>query len=278
MKSNISLHIPLKRIDIWNNFSKRILSAAEVELFLDYDGTITPIQKTPSEAVLAPDTIHLLQQLIQLPDVRVTIVTGRSMKDIRNFVTLEDIRLVANHGFHIYQNKSEWIHPDALSSRPKMHQLQNILQNALDSFSNVFVEDKQFTLSVHYRNVIAQNVPFVKELTIKTVSVFDPELIITEGKEVLEVRPAVEWGKGHAVRKLLNEHQYPSNSLKIYIGDDKTDEDAFKALKSSGITIHVGEMPETKAQYYVENVRDVIKILKMIVKLRTHYSIRKSTL
>ncbi len=277
MKSNISLHIPLKRIDIWNNFSKRLLSASEVELFLDYDGTITPIQKTPSEAVLSPDTIHLLQQLIQLPDVRVTIVTGRSMKDIRNFITFENIRLVANHGFHICQNKSEWIHPDALTSRPKMHQLQEILQNALDSFSNVYVEDKQFTLSVHYRNVIAQNVPFVKELTMKTISSFDPELIITEGKEVLEVRPAVEWGKGHAVRKILKEHQYPPNSLKIYIGDDITDEDAFKVLKPPGITIHVGEMPETKAQYYVENVKDVIKILKMIIKLRTHYSIRNST-
>jgi trehalose 6-phosphate phosphatase len=265
-------HVPFKQIDIWNNFSKRLLSASKVELFLDYDGTITPIHKTPSEAILAPDTIHILQQLLQLPNVRVTIVTGRSMKDIQRFIPFEDIRLIANHGFQIYQDKTEWIHPDAQSSQLKMHELQDILNKSLESFPKAYVEGKQFTLSIHYRNAAAQDVPYIKELTLKAISSFDPKLVITEGKEVIEVRPPVKWGKGHAVRKILNANSYPPNSMKIYIGDDMTDEDAFQVLKTSGITIHVGETPDTKAQYYVDNVKEVLQILKMIIKLRTHHS------
>lgn len=272
MKLNNPPHVPFKQIDIWNNFSKRLLSSSKVELFLDYDGTITPIHKTPSETILSSDTIHILQQLIQLPNVRVTILTGRSMKDIRKFIPFENIRLVANHGFHIYMDGNEWVHPDAESSFPKMHQLQDILLTALKSFSNVFVENKQFTLGIHYRNAAAKDTPIVKELTKKNISSFDPKLVITESKEVIEVQPPVKWGKGNAVSKILKVHPYPHNSLKIYIGDDITDEDAFQVLKSSGITIYVGEISETKAQYYVENVKEVLQILRMIIKLRTHNS------
>ncbi len=272
MRSKSPLHVPFKQIDVWNNFSKRLLSAPEVELFLDYDGTITPIRLTPAEAVLSPDTIQIMRELINLPKVRVTIVTGRSMKDIRSILPFENIRIVANHGFHMYLDGEEWIHPDAELSVLNMQQTKEELQHLLEPYKGIFVEDKKYTLSIHYRNALVRDIPEITKITQKTALSFNEKFIITEGKEVMEIRPPVNWGKGHAVSKILKAHKYPALSLKVYIGDDMTDEDAFQVLKSTGITIHVGKTNETMAQYYVSDVDEVLQILKMIIKLRTHTS------
>jgi trehalose 6-phosphate phosphatase len=192
------------------------------------------------------------------------------MKDIRNLIPFENIGFIANHGFHIRQEGNEWIHPEAASSQQKLHQLHAILQNALKQFENAYLENKQFTLSLHYRNVSIREHLAFKEIARKTACDFDPRLVITEGKEVLEVRPPVDWGKGRAVMELLKRRQHSAQILLMYIGDDITDEDAFQALHSSGITIHVGNMPYTNAQYYVNDVDEVLQILKMIIKLRSH--------
>jgi trehalose 6-phosphate phosphatase len=134
------------------------------------------------------------------------------------------------------------------------------------------LEDKQFTLSLHYRNVSIQEQLAFKEIARKTVCEFDPKLVITEGKEVLEVRPPVDWGKGYAVMEFLKTLQQDAHSLQMYIGDDITDEHAFQVLQQSAITIHVGKTSRTFARYYVADVVEVLQILKMIVTLRTHSS------
>jgi trehalose 6-phosphate phosphatase len=270
MTETYPLHLSSRQLDIWNNISGKLHSASEIELFLDYDGTITPIRSTPEEALLSPDTIHLLERLIQLPGLRLTIVTGRSMKDIRRLIPFENIGFIANHGFHIYQNREEWIHPDAVSTHQTLHQLHTILQTVLNKFKNAYLEDKQFTLSLHYRNVSIQDQIIFKEMARKTIWEFDPKLVITEGKEVLEVRPPVDWGKGYAVMEILKMPQHDTHALQMYIGDDTTDEHAFQVLQQSAITIHVGKTSRTFAQYYVNDVDEVLQILKMIITLRSH--------
>jgi trehalose 6-phosphate phosphatase len=266
------LHLSSRKLDIWNNISGRLHSASEIELFLDYDGTITPIRSTPEEALLAPDTIHLLERLIRLPGTRVTIVTGRSMKDIQKLIPFENIGFIANHGFHIRQQGKEWIHPEAVSTQQTLHQLHTLLQNTLKQFGNAYLEDKQFTLSLHYRNVSIQEQLTFKDIARKTICEFNPTLVITEGKEVLEVRPPVDWGKGYAVMEILKTPRHDTHALQMYIGDDITDEHAFQVLQQAAITIHVGKISKTFAQYYVNDVDEVLQILKMIITLRTHRS------
>jgi trehalose 6-phosphate phosphatase len=272
MNNSHPIHVSPRQLDIWNTISRRVHTAPEIALFLDYDGTITPIRRTPDEALLAPETVLLLQQLVQLPDLRITIVTGRTMEDIRRLIPLENIGFIANHGFHILQDGKEWKHPDAVRFEQKLQKLHTILKKALEPFPQAYVEDKQFTLSIHYRNVSNREKNSLKALSTETVRAYNPILLITEGKEVLEVRPPVDWGKGHAVMEILKVPQHSARSLQMYIGDDVTDEDAFHSLRSSGITLRVGKVLETYAEYYVTNVNEVLQLLKMIMTLRSHRS------
>jgi len=90
------------------------------------------------------------------------------------------------------------------------------------------------------------------------------------GKKVLEILPPLNWNKGKILKLLLAIlHPNIKNIIPIYIGDDATDEHAFKILKKSGITIAVGKIRNTQAKYYVKNTREVLMLLGKILKLKT---------
>jgi trehalose 6-phosphate phosphatase len=253
----------------WDIIARKLCSASGIYLFLDYDGTLTPIRRTPSAALLASETENILQQLVQLPGVQVAIVTGRSMEDIRRLVRIDNIGFAANHGFNIYNDGTEWIHPQALSQIQTLSRLHIILRNALMEFSRVYIENKQFTLSIHYRNVTPKNVRSLKSLVTKTVRSFDPTLRVTGGKKVMEVRPQITWGKGDAVLEMLHSSKTRQHRVPIFVGDDTTDEDVFRVLRSKGITIRVGKSASTHAQYYVKDVEEVKHLLQSIISVRT---------
>jgi trehalose 6-phosphate phosphatase len=265
-----------KRFNIWSTIVPKLRSASGIAVFLDYDGTLTPIRRNPSAAILDPQAQDILQQMVQLPDVQVVIVTGRSMQDIRRLVPVDKIEFAANHGFHIYQKGHEWIHPLAVTGIQELTKLHTILCTALAKFPKASVENKQMTLSIHYRNVASQNVRSLGSLVIKTVLSFDPTLRMTRGKKVLEIRPQIDWGKGHAVLKILNENKTHRKQIPLFIGDDTTDEDVFRALRLGGITIRVGRKTTSLAKYYVKDVEEVLILLKLIMTTRTlgtfHYS------
>ena len=252
----------------WNTVARRLASASGIDIFLDYDGTLTPIRRTPSAARLSSGAKNILQKITQLPDVHVAIVTGRSMEDIRGLVRLESINFAANHGFHIYTNGTEWIHPHAASMIQGFSRLHSILRSTLAGFPEVTFENKQFTLSIHYRNVSPRNVRSVKSLATRTVHTFDPNLRITRGKKVLEVRPHINWGKGNAVLMMCQSGTIRQRRIPLFIGDDTTDEDVFRVLRSKGITIRVGKSTSTKAQYYVKDVEEVRHVLRSIITIR----------
>ncbi|MFH0989516.1 MAG: trehalose-phosphatase [bacterium] len=262
------------RRESWDAIARKLRAASGIALFLDYDGTLTPIRRTPSAAVLTPDVKNILQQLAQLPDVCVAIVTGRSMRDIQKLVRVDTLGFAANHGFHMDINGIDWIHPQAVSQKKVLSRLHSILCNALAAFPELYIENKQFTLSIHYRNVAAHHVRSLKALVSKTVHSFNPTLQITRGKKILEVRPQIPWGKGDAVLAMLNLSKTSQRRIPLFIGDDTTDEDVFRALRSKGITIRVGRARSTNAQYYVKSVKEVHDILRLIISLRENRSIR----
>lgn len=253
------------------NVNKTISDASRIYLFLDYDGTLTPIRKQPSEAVLSSSAKNILTQLSTVPDISVFIVTGRSMKIIRRLIPLKAITFAANHGLHInFKDGSEWIHVNAIHSIQVLKRVRSKLRYVLKSFPNSLVEDKQLTLSVHYRNCAVNQIAAIKNVVTDIVCSIDPTLRITKGKKVLEVRPKTIWGKKDAIIKFLEDSKPTHRPLAIFIGDDTTDEEAFETLRSVGITVHVGKSSNTAAKYYVNEVPDVFRFLKIILTLRTH--------
>lgn len=248
----------------WSRILSALYTRGAIALFLDYDGTLVPIRKKPSLAVLPKHIEQLLRRLSNHRRVSVTLVTGRSLASIKKVVSVNGLTIVANHGFQISYNKKSWIHPRAIAARPVLQEVYSNLENGLRSIPNVVVEDKQQTLTIHYRNVHSRRSTTLRRITKEVVAPHQGVVKVTAGKKVLEVRPDIEWGKGHGVRQVLKSFKGKPKPLVIYIGDDKTDEDAFGLLQENAITIRVGRGRNTLARYYVRTPREVQKALEEI--------------
>ena len=260
--------IYLFRKKVWKNLQQQISNSHQIFLFIDYDGTIVPIKKQPRLAVLPLNTRTLITQLVRNPNIFVGIITGRSLTDIRNLVRIGHILYAANHGFQIYHKKRTWIHPDAKRVLPLLTKVEAALIKALSPIKGVLIENKGLTLSVHYRNVRVGNI-FRLKITLKQIiQPFREFIKLTSGKKVIEIRPNIPWDKGHAILRILKLFRATNKSIIIFIGDDKTDEDAFKLLSSQATTIRVGKSKSSNAKYYVRNSPEVGKLLKNIISLK----------
>jgi trehalose-phosphatase len=249
----------------WNSIRRRI-AGKYVVLLLDYDGTLTPIVETPDRARISKQIKQLLKALSMNPRCTLAIISGRCLKDIKKKVGLRSIIYSGNHGLEIQGPDIRFEAPVAPGYKTILQKIKSELKQILFPVKGILLEDKGLCLSLHYRLTDKKEVPFVRETFYQVVL---PYLrlgkIKTEtGKKVLEVRPAVEWSKGKAVLWLLSKRKSRLRGrpiLPIYIGDDITDEDAFKALKNKGLTIFVGKPKRSHAKYYLKNTRDVSRFL-----------------
>jgi trehalose 6-phosphate phosphatase len=254
----------------WTMFVEQLSEARGVVLFLDYDGTLVPIKRTPSEAVLSRTVQRILRQLSKSPNIRLVIITGREMADIRSMVRLRTIDYAANHGLHMMVSRREWKHPEAVKSRKGFHLLSLALKNNLKDIRGVFIEDKRYTLSIHFRNIEKKDIHSMKLIINDVLGSCGHRYRISRGKKVIEIRPKTLWGKGRSISKILNEYPNTRRWLRIFIGDDITDEDGFKALGPGGISIRVGRSRNTEARFYVNNTHEVIRLLKALLDRTVH--------
>lgn len=254
----------VQRYVLNNSVRRKLNSCSRIILLLDFDGTLAPIRKTPSLVSLPSRTRALLRRLSSRPDITVGLVTGRSRSDIMKKVGMSRIVLITNHGFQISRGQSRWVHPAAIQAQPVLREIARKFKRALKSVPYVLVEDKRHTLTLHYRNVQEQFVPFVKKIAACLLRPYEKDVRTTRGKKVLEIRPNVLWNKGHAVRRVLKSLGLTKSSLVVYIGDDRTDEDAFKLLHGRALTVLVGRRTQSAARYRVRNPRAVTQFLKII--------------
>lgn len=247
------------------NIKNSLAQQAPLLLLLDYDGTLVPFKKKPAMALLPVKVQKILQDLGKRSNFFIAIVSGRSLKDLKEKVGLKNIFYIANHGFQIALNQKRWRHPIAQSFLPLLRKIYKELKKSLQHLPGVMVENKIFTLSVHYRNMPSGLFRNLKNLVYKTVGTLSQSCKITKGKKVLEIRPDVEWDKGLAVIKLLEFIHFIKNPLILYIGDDWTDEDAFKRLQNTqAITIRVGKKNKSHAKYYLKNPAEVKRLLQSL--------------
>jgi trehalose 6-phosphate phosphatase len=248
--------------------TRRIVSSTPVVLFLDYDGTLVPIRTTPAAATLSPRTRRLLVRLASHPEIVVSIVTGRSVSDIKSLVHVPRLRTITNHGFEISWGRLRWTHPEARRARPALSRAARGIRASLQDVQGLLIEQKGLTVSVHYRNVRERDIECVKSAVEFHVRRSDVALTTTSGKRVVEIRPRVSWGKGRAIVRVLRTIRPPVSSLIVSVGDDITDEDAFRLLPAGGISIAVGPQ-QTAASYRVDNPGSVRRFLEKVLSLKS---------
>ncbi|MBI5573967.1 MAG: trehalose-phosphatase [Elusimicrobia bacterium] len=231
-------------------------------IFLDYDGTLVPIRKTPKLAVLNLKTKELLRQISK--KYFIAIISGRTLSEIKKLVGLKNIIYSGNHGFEIEIKGRKTVQDVPLESKKEIHRIKNKLIEEIKKIGGAFLEDKGLTLSVHWR-LVGKKYLLKLFAIIRDVIRNGLCIHLTKGKKVWEIRPNINWDKGRAVRFVMSKVQSPkSKVVPIYIGDDITDEDVFKILKN-GITIRVGKSKKSKAKYYIKNQSEIKKLLNHLI-------------
>jgi len=235
--------------------------------FLDYDGTLTPIVETPDQALLPPETRRLIAGLAVLCPV--AIVSGRDLPDIRRLVGLDSLIYAGSHGFEISGPGGLQVEYEAAGAYlPDLDEAEGQLKEELRGVRGCLVERKRFSIAVHYRRVAEEEVAPV-ETAVNGVATRHPGLRKGHGKKVFELQPDLAWNKGEAVLFLLRELRLEGGDiLPLFIGDDVTDEDAFRALKGRGISVAVREQAgPTEARYALRNPDEVRTFLGMILEI-----------
>ena len=263
----------------WDKVVRRVKKATQILLFLDYDGTLTPIAARPEMAVLSSQAKEILKQISHHSLFKLAIISGRSLSVIKALVGLENIAYVGNHGLEIEcplwhcqaqgREKISFIHPIAKEIEPVLKKLEQSLRERLVGIDGVIIENKGLTLSVHYRLARETAVKKIKKLFLEAIEYGNArdKLQVTEGKKVLELRPPVEWNKGKAIEWLLKIYGTPGN-LPFFAGDDVTDEDGFKVLhRVGGISIFVGEdKASSAADYYLDSPEQLYHWLEKLLE------------
>jgi trehalose-phosphatase len=252
--------------DIWNR-----LQGHDLALFLDYDGTLTPIVDQPEDARLSEGMRSLLQALSR--QGKVAVVSGRDLADVQHMVSLDNLYYAGSHGFDIAgPGDLHMQQQDAQKSLPELDQAEDQLRQKLANLQGVKVERKRFAIAIHYRNA---RVPVdTIEAAVDNVHQKLPALRKTSGKKIFELQPDVDWDKGRAIHWLMDQLNLAlPQVVPMYLGDDTTDEDAFRALADSGITIRVGtEDTHTQAQYILPDPNAVDDFLQSLLEQLLHPS------
>jgi len=235
-----------------------------VAVFLDYDGTLTPIVSRPEDATLSSEMYNILSNLTE--KCTVAVISGRGLADARQLVDVKDLYFAGSHGFEIEGPGGVHMEvEEARESLPALDQAESDLRRDLGEIEGSQVERKKFSIAVHYRNVAQEWVSEVEACVDRALE-RSGGLRKGLGKKVFELRPDIKWDKGEAVRWLLRELELDQYGVvPIYIGDDVTDEDAFRALLRKGITLVVGdESRPTHAKYQLTSVSEVRAFLAML--------------
>jgi trehalose 6-phosphate synthase/phosphatase len=237
-----------------------------VALFLDYDGTLTPLAARPEEARLADPARQTLEQALRTPRVDVVVVSGRSLADLKEMVGVPGLTYVGNHGFEIDGPGISYCYPGTERFLAALAAAAQELE-ALGA-EGAWVEHKGITITYHLRAVP----PGLREKAQRRAEkVFRKhKLRVVSGHHAVEGRPPVDWHKGHAVLFVVGRRhgvQWPARVRALYVGDDATDEDAFRSLRGMGRSVCVSRVPPaagTAADFRLADPDAVLQLIRWL--------------
>jgi alpha,alpha-trehalase len=247
------------------------LRGKHVALFLDYDGTLTPIVEDHRKARLSKKMRAIVGALVRT--CTVAVVSGRDLENVRDLVGLDGVFYAGSHGFDI-AGPGGW-HEELQQGKqflPDLDSAETDLTRQLGTIEGAAVERKKFSIAVHYRQVADGDVPTVEQVVDRVLS-DHPRLRQSRGKKVFDVKPRTDWDKGQALLWLLKRYELEgADVVPLYIGDDTTDEDAFRVLRQRerdgeggiGIVVRDDSGRRTLADYALEDTDDVAHFLKWL--------------
>ena len=244
------------------------LDASPLAVLLDIDGTLAPIAPTPSMAQVPDTTRQTIEGLTELPGVTVAAVSGRAASDAQRVLGIPGAWVIGNHGYEIMNPRSD------IAIRPDAAQYEAAMANAarqlswVEMIEGALLEQKRWTLSVHYRNV-AHGAAGLQDRVRKVAT--DWGLRVTEGKKVIELRPPIDVDKGTAALEFALQHGALPDGAVLYAGDDRTDEDAFRALRANpgAVTLCIGALEaETDAELVLRSPAELAELLAWLLRRR----------
>ena len=234
-------------------------------LGLDFDGTLAPIVEDHAEAAMTTESRAAVDRLAEHSGVGLAAVSGRALEDLTGRVGLDGVVYAGNHGLELGYDGERTVHPAVEGVGPAIDRLCAELDERLGDVPGYAVENKRVTATVHFRTVPEEHVPRVVGTVEEVVDGADG-LRVSEGREIREVRPAVEWDKGRVMELLAA--TAPDGWRVMYVGDDTTDEDAFRAIQPDGVGVHVASSEhgdvETDADYRLDGQAAVPSFLEWL--------------
>jgi trehalose 6-phosphate synthase/phosphatase len=231
-------------------------------IFLDYDGTLVSFADRPEQAVPDEELKSLLWSLSREAKTNVVVISGRTRKTLEDWLGGLDIGLIVEHGAWIKERSRAWTLLEPAQDHWKS-EVREVLTQYVDRTPGASLEEKDFSLALHYRKVDAEIAPLrmreAKEDLLTIASELNLEVL--EGDKVLEVRnPGIN--KGRAALQMISGRDW---DFILAVGDDRTDEDLFSALPDSAYSIKVGVGP-TRARYNLDNVAAVRNLIKRLTR------------
>jgi trehalose-phosphatase len=241
------------------------LAGHRLAVFLDYDGTLTPIVSRPDLAVLSDEMRATLHDLAAA--CTVAIVSGRDRRDVESLVQIGSLVYAGSHGFDIAGPSGlDMQHEEGARHQPALQDAADRLERRVGDIEGALIERKKYAVAMHYRLVADEDLPAI-DYAVEEVAARHPDLRRTGGKKVYELRPRIAWDKGRAVMWLLRALDLESpDVLPFYLGDDETDEDAFRALEKRGIGVLVAEQPgDSRAHYLLRDPEEARVFLRHLI-------------
>jgi trehalose-phosphatase len=247
---------------------RRASAGRHLLLLLDFDGTLAEFNTDPEAVFLSDERRRLLLEIHDRQDATVAIVSGRRLEDVRARARLPPDNYHAGlHGLEIEGHGDRFEHPDVASGIGLVRQLVADLSRDVEPIGGVFVEDKTLSAVVHFRGASAGDAARVPALVnARAGSHIDSgELRIMLGAGMTEILPNIDWNKGHAVAWIRDRVAASSAlpTVSVYIGDDVTDQDAFRALGEGGIAVAASSRV-SGAHFQIDGPREVEALLRRV--------------
>jgi trehalose 6-phosphate phosphatase len=251
----------------------RRLTGKAPAVFLDYDGTLTPIVDRPEDAVISQEMRNAIRRLAERCPV--CVVSGRDRRVVQELMGLDDLIVAGSHGFDIWSPEEGTIkREEGAEFEALLDEVKARLHEEIDPIMGALVEPKKASVAAHYRLVPEEERPKVKEVVDMILTEYPDELRVIPGKMVYEIQPKLDWDKGKAVLYLLEALGLDRDDVvPLYLGDDTTDEYAFEALANRGVGVFVGYADaqeafgqSTAADYILHTTEEVRQFLDTLAR------------